>query len=154
MNDSISIANRFIQLAREDGKTLTIMQILKLVYIAHGWHLGLCHEPLISDEVQAWQYGPVVPKLYQALRHYRTRPVEREIPARKSGVLNPSAEDIIRQVYKLYGRLPGPALSRITHVSGSPWTQVYEPGSFGTVIPDDLIEDYYAGLAKTLAVAA
>jgi uncharacterized phage-associated protein len=32
-----AVANEFIRLAAEDGRTLTPLQIIKLVYIAHGW---------------------------------------------------------------------------------------------------------------------
>lgn len=35
MHDSRIIANRFLELAERNGDTLTPMQVLKLVYIAH-----------------------------------------------------------------------------------------------------------------------
>src|SRR5437870_2146380 len=41
MHDSRTVANHFLRLAREKGDFLTPMQVLKLVYIAHGWMLGL-----------------------------------------------------------------------------------------------------------------
>ncbi|MCC7437458.1 MAG: DUF4065 domain-containing protein [Armatimonadetes bacterium] len=62
--DSRIVGNSFLDIALKDGTALTPMKLLKLVYIAHGWHLGIMGKPLISDEVQAWKYGPVIPKLY------------------------------------------------------------------------------------------
>ncbi|MBV9510077.1 MAG: DUF4065 domain-containing protein, partial [Caulobacteraceae bacterium] len=79
MHDSRTVANRFLELARERGQMLTPMQLLKLVYIAHGWMLGLAGRPLIRDEVQAWQYGPVIPPLYNAVRSYRRDPVSQSL---------------------------------------------------------------------------
>lgn len=146
MYDSRTIANRFLDLAKQRGETITPMQVLKLVYIAHGWMLALYHRSLIRDEVQAWQYGPVIPKLYNAVRKYKGREVTERLSA-PAETIDYSAESIIAQVSEKYGRLTGPALSRLTHAPNTPWALTFEPGSFGVVIPNDLIEDHYVRLA-------
>lgn len=147
MNDSRTIANEFIELARDKGG-LTPMQLLKLVYIAHGWSLGLYGRPLIDDEVQAWQYGPVIPSLYEAVRDYRDKPLTRPVRSRDDELLG-SEKDLIRQVYGMYGDKTGPALSRLTHAANTPWALTYIPGQFGIRIPDDIIEDHYHRLATS-----
>ena len=148
MADTITVANRFLELARERGDTLTPMQLLKLVYIAHGWMLGLYGRPLIRDEVQAWQYGPVVPPLYNAVRQFRSMPVEGPLTTRRSEPLDRYEESIIEQVYRIYGQMSGPALSRLTHAAGTPWAKTFRDGEFGVVIPNDIIEDHYSRLAE------
>ena len=57
MHDSRTIANEFLRLAAERHTGLTSTQVLKLVYIAHGWSLALLGKPLIGDEIQAWQFA-------------------------------------------------------------------------------------------------
>lgn len=138
--NAIDIANRFVHIAKEESKTLTVMQLLKLVYLAHGWHLGVFGEPLIKEQVQAWKYGPVIHELYLDIKDFRSSPVVME-PARD--VLDKDAEKTINWVYQHYGHLTGIQLSAITHWEGSPWSLTYEPGSYGTTISNDLIEDYY-----------
>lgn len=123
------------------------MQLLKLVYIAHGWNLGLHGRPLISDRVQAWQYGPVIRPLYDAIRTFKSQPVKGPITAPSHDTLSVDDEALIGEVYDLYGDYSGPALSRLTHALGTPWALTYEPGEFGIVIPNDLIEDHYKRLA-------
>ncbi len=150
MQNSATVANRFLELAGERGDALTPMQVLKLVYIAHGWMLGLHGRPLISEEVQAWQYGPVIPELYNAIRQFKSQPVSQRVRGGE-GKLDPQEASIVAQVYEIYGKKSGPALSRLTHQLGGPWHRVYRPGSFGDVIPNDLIEDHYATLAKRAA---
>ena len=148
MHDSVTVANRFLELAEARGDTLTPMQLLKLVYIANGWMLGLYGRQLIRDEVQAWQYGPVIPRLYNAVRRFKGNPVEGPLRATESdNALTPAERSIIDQVYDIYGQLSGPALSRMTHAEGTPWALTYVPGEFGIHIPPDLIEDHYARLA-------
>lgn len=61
------IANFFVKKAQEEQIPLTLMKIIKLVYIAHGWHLAHKKSPLISEPVEAWPYGPVVPSVYMPL---------------------------------------------------------------------------------------
>ena len=68
--DPIAVANFFIQKSIETGLEVTPMKLLKLVYIAHGWSLGLFGEPLIDEAVVAWTYGPVIPDLYKVLKDY------------------------------------------------------------------------------------
>ncbi|WP_184090282.1 type II toxin-antitoxin system antitoxin SocA domain-containing protein [Sphingomonas xinjiangensis] len=46
------------------------MQLLRLVYIAHGWSLGLLNEPLVNEEPEAWQHKPVFPAVYRAFRKF------------------------------------------------------------------------------------
>lgn len=152
MQNSRTVANRFLALAVERGDALTPMQVLKLVYIAHGWMLGLHGRPLISEEVEAWQYGPVIPELYNAMRQFKSQPVRGTI-RNGNGNLDDQEQSIVDQVYKIYGQKSGPALSRLTHQNDSPWQLVYRHGSYGDVIPNDLIEDHYAKLGKR-AVAA
>lgn len=153
MHDSRKVANEFLKLAQERGDSLTPMQLLKLVYIAHGWYLGLYGRPLIKDEVQAWQYGPVIPHLYNATRKFRSQPVTGSLETRDAIALGDSERDIIRQTYEIYGGMTGPALSRLTHAAGTPWQMTYRPGEFGIVIPNDIIEDHYNRLAKAPVAA-
>lgn len=154
MLDSITVANRFIDNARADGRELTPMQILKLVFLAHGWSLGLYSRPLIRDEIQAWQYGPVIPKLYQAMKDYRSNTVTENLPTFNNEHLSPTQSNVVEQVYDLYGDKSGPALSRILHAPGSPWAKSYDPDIFGTVISNDIIEDHYKQLAEAHSLAA
>lgn len=54
----IAVANYFISLSRSDG--LTLMQLLKLSYIAHGFKMGILGEehPFSKEYVQAWKFVP------------------------------------------------------------------------------------------------
>lgn len=147
MHDSRTVANYLLELARRSGNPLTPMQLIKLVYIAHGWSLGLYGRPLIKDEVQAWQYGPVIPRLYNRVKAFRDQPVEGPLPADDADVLSATEQDLLQQVFAVYGEMSGPALSRLTHAPGTPWAETYKRGTFGLRISNDVIEDHYKRLA-------
>lgn len=147
MKSSQSVAREFLKLAHRAGRAFTLMQVLKLVYIAHGWMLALYRRPLIKDEVQAWQYGPTIPELYDKIRHYGGGPVE-EVEGAEGEELDRYEADVVRQVYDLYGHMSGLALSSLTHGKNTPWHLTYDRKTFGLPIPNDLIEDYYLRLAS------
>ena len=123
MHPSSKIANRLLDLAEAQGVQLTPMKLINLVYLAHGWMLGLCGRPLIRDEVQAWKHGPVIPALYKDVRTFRSGPVVGRLAVSDNGPLDPDEEDIIRQTFENYARKSAAYLSALTHQSGSPWAQ-------------------------------
>jgi uncharacterized phage-associated protein len=141
---SSTVANCFIELAMNDGNSLTPMQLLKLTFLAHGWMLGLHGRGLIADRIEAWKYGPVIPVLYRSVKKYGADPVTDELPAPRHERLDRIQIDIIKQVYRIYGHLSGPKLSNLTHEVGSPWSSVYDVGTQASPITDDLIRQFYA----------
>ena len=62
-------------LANSDRK-LTPMEVNKLVYISHGWMLALHDESLISEKIEAWKHGPVIPSLYHKFKMYGAEPID------------------------------------------------------------------------------
>jgi uncharacterized phage-associated protein len=147
MYNSITIADEILRLAKRAGSQLTPLQIMKLVYIAHGWSLALRGRDLFPDRIEAWKYGPVIPDLYQATKHYGRNP----IPLDRVDVEKPSAVDgetltFLSDVYDKYGGFSGIELSALTHKSGTPWSQVFRDGVLGIEIPDKLIKEHYVSL--------
>lgn len=84
MYSAAAVANTFLELAKRDGKPLSNMKLQKLVYIAHGWMLGITGNPLIKNRVEAWQWGPVIPDLYHPLKKYGSGIVDESLPARQT----------------------------------------------------------------------
>ena len=151
-----AVANEFIRLAREDGRALTPLQIIKLVYIAHGWMLALHQRPLINDRIEAWKYGPVIPSLYHDLKRYGggsvKAPLSTFLRMRSLPELDEDETDVVSQVYKAYGKQTGIQLSSLTHRHGTPWADTWKPDFLGLAISNDLIADHYRQLANDRGV--
>jgi uncharacterized phage-associated protein len=146
----LQIANAVLEEAATQGRTLTIMQLLKLVYIAHGWSLGLLDAPLVSEEAEAWQHGPVFPSIYREFRRFGAAPIPANTAANvPAASLTPSQRDVIRSVVSAYGHMHAFKLSQITHEPGTPWFDTYRGGQgSSTDIPDRLVADHYKKLAR------
>jgi uncharacterized phage-associated protein len=123
------------------------MQLQKLVYIAHGWQLGLYGRPLVNEPVLAWKYGPVIPSLYREYKSYGSSPIANDVPSKPEG-FDPEQEDTIEQVWRGYGKRTGVSLSALTHEPGSPWSITVKSLGLNSDISNDLIEDHYKRLAQ------
>lgn len=151
--DARQIANWFVTRAQRDGKNLSIMSLLKLTYIAHGWHLETQGTPLFPNKIEAWQYGPVIPDVYHDFRRYGVT-VEKPIGTVPSPILDQEDGQLLEQVWNIYGNLPAFRLSDITHVPGGPWEIASQIGGNRAPITDDLIRNHYQMLrAKAKALA-
>jgi uncharacterized phage-associated protein len=168
-----AIANYFIAMP-VPPTDLTPMKIQKLVYFSHGWNLAIKGDPLIDEHIQAWEYGPVVERLYHALKTHGDRPVIEPILSLKAGSSSsvaieqyaPSLADepesrafteaLLNKVRKNYGELTAAQLSRMTHQEGTPWDLIRKQfPSFlpkGVPIPNETIEQYFRSKLRTKSV--
>jgi uncharacterized phage-associated protein len=151
-----SIANYFLDLARKNGDPISPMKLQKLVYYAHGWYAGYTQQPLINEEIEAWQYGPVIPSLYYEFKPYGASAIKGKASDwegnRFSEVPTPSDLNIrsfLDNVWNSYSKYTGIALSEMTHAKDSPWHKTWEKcqGVKNTDIPFDVIRAHFAEAA-------
>lgn len=161
---SVEIANAFLRQPGAAG-ALTQMQMQKLAYLANGWNWALNGEQLITEPVEAWDYGPVYRDLYDHTRFFGKNPIGRPItaedseaarvfgvrsnnpPAPYAAPLTPREEEIVRHVWRRYGRMSGAQLSSLTHQRGTPWSNAYFGRGKSAVIDQQDIHRHYDELA-------
>jgi uncharacterized phage-associated protein len=162
---SSEIANEFLKKPSAMGR-LTQMHLQKLVYIAHGWKLALTGEALADDVLEAWDYGPVFPDLYDHTKFNGRKPLSRLIRPSDGNPfiffgddgsdesykvdLSDTDREIIDRVWKKYGRLSAFKLSDLTHKVDTPWHKSFYTKGKGSEIDRHDIEQHY----KRLAAAA
>lgn len=140
-----AVANAILKLANDSGSELSNMQLQKLVYFAHGFALALLDKPLIYSDVQAWQYGPVYPKLYKKLRKYGAGRVTDRLDA-DDEIPDPSDFfDVLKGVWKAYGSMSAGQLSARTHAPNTPWSDSWAEGEYSK-ISDERIKSHFKGL--------
>ncbi|PWJ76383.1 putative phage-associated protein [Pseudaminobacter salicylatoxidans] len=153
------IANYFLDSAAQEGGRLSLLKLLKLIYIAYGWSLALRNEKLFNEKIEAWQHGPVIPSIYHEFKHYGSSPIaSRSVTVdfkEKDGKLNldfqtPRVPDmdedtiyILDTVWKSYKDFTAWALRELTHQDGTPWRKVYRDGVRGIAMQDEDIREHY-----------
>ena len=146
------VAREILAIAGRENRPLTPLELMKLTYISHGWSLCLRNKPLVSDQAQAWQYGPVYPELYQSLKDFRASPVQSVRPAGselflQAQALNGEEKALLQSVFKAYRGLNGVQLSALTHQDGTPWHKAYARGR-NAVIDDSEIRAHFCELQQ------
>lgn len=162
---SVEIANEFLSQPGALG-TLTQMQLQKLAYLANGWNWAVNGESLISEPVEAWDYGPVYRDLYDHTKFFGKQPLTRSVTPddseaarvfglRGEGVplppyrapLSEREKAVISHVWRRYGRMSGAQLSALTHQRGTPWFETYTTAGKSKPIDQELIKRHYNELA-------
>ncbi len=149
--DSRAVANSILHNANETGKKLTPMQLIKLVYVANGWSLALLNRPLISEQIQAWQYGPVIPNVYRAFNRFGSAAITEYASDMFSKLeyradMDDEEKRLIAAVVNSYGHMHAFQLSNKMHEADTPWTKTYNASGPYSVISPDLIKEHFLEL--------
>lgn len=134
MNDGRAIANLVLDLAEEDGRQITNLALQKILFFAHGWSLAKLGLPLIKQDFEAWQYGPVLAHVYREFKNYDRAPIvgraRRLDPVTGQYVVaqaevSPEMLNLLRKVMQFYGSLRAGTLVELSHAADGPWAAVW-----------------------------
>lgn len=139
---TVSVFAAAKRLGEKSGWSLSNLEMQKLLYLAHMFHLGHHEEPLVSGLFEAWDYGPVHPSLYHRAKVFGSSPVENVFHSAPDLDDGTEAELLDDAVEQLSHNRPG-RLVAITHWDQGAWAKNYVPGERGIVIPnEDILEEY------------
>ncbi|MFT8704362.1 Panacea domain-containing protein [Bifidobacterium aquikefiricola] len=147
---SIEIANLFVQRHGND-LYLTNLKLNKLVYYAQAECLRNTGKSLFTDEIEAWDYGPVEPMVYYAFSsHGSGRILEpySPFPSLQPKIAgDETTREIVDKVAKQYGSFSAFDLVNFSHRNGSAWKLAYS-GEHGVKITEQMIVDSSDGIVK------
>ena len=144
---SLEIANRILDMADGKGIGLTMMQLHKLVYFAHGWHLAVYGRPLTSDLPEVWRFGPVYPAVYTAFKRSGEEHIKGRAQITATGT-TAKTDEVLESVVDSLGDVSDFKLTKMTHVKGSPWYETMIGSGFFREIQNDTIKSYFLGELK------
>ena len=145
---AVDIANYFINLFRDEEEHPTNLKLNKMAYFAQGHILARNGHVLFDEDIQAWEYGPVVPSIYTEFKSYRKRGVAK--PSRVLPDFSDEDKDLLLEVALLYGRYTGSALTDMTHRPNTPWSDVYVEGQKNILISQDSMKKYFSEEGRIL----
>jgi len=152
MFSAYSVANAFIERAlagRLHG--LNSMKLQKLMYFAQAWHLKGTGRPLFEDTFLRGLHGPVLPSIEHQLTVYGSAPIGQYLttPTAHDDPLiwnvpelpkkNERIQSLIDAILTTYGHESAKALSDLTHLPGSAWSQ--GPADGGPMLNDTIRDD-------------
>lgn len=141
--DARQIANWFVTRARKDDRTLTMPILLRLCFIAHGWHLEIHEMPLFENRIEAWEYGPVVLDVYYAFKSHDSNVTKTVRVPGSDNRFDSAVEDLLAQVYDIFGNKSPQQLKRYTDPIGGPSDIAMKVGGKFALIPPELVRQAY-----------
>ena len=111
----------------------------KLLYYVQGHHLVWQHRPAFSDDIEAWEMGPVVASLWRAEKH------RRQVGGRAQETLPETVRYMVGYMVRRYRGKTGAQLIDATHAE-DPWRNAISgDGTFANqVIPHRSLSDHFS----------
>jgi len=123
--------------------SITNLELQKILYIAQMAHLGDTESPLVDEAFQAWDFGPVLPRVYSRASAFGNGAVRNVFNWERPVEQNTSEYATLQQAAKATEGLSAGKLVSITHWEKGAWAKCYKPGVRGIVIPNALILDEF-----------
>ncbi len=126
-----NVASYFIEKSSklDEDNDLTNLKLQKMLYYTQVENLKETGKAAFSDEIEAWQYGPVVRSVYDWLKScgpYTISSFDVEIDRY---TLDKKAEALLDSVWNKYSKYSASYLVKKTHDGSlSPWESVYDGG--------------------------
>jgi uncharacterized phage-associated protein len=129
MIDIFRAADYFVDfgMSRGDENDITNLKLNKLLYFAQGISLIGSDEPLFQNEIEAWQYGPVIVDVYNKYR--KSKENEKPISVIDKTINKDFTDisdynlDILDTTIDNYGNCAAWYLTNLTHLPDSPWSR-------------------------------
>lgn len=148
------VANYFLDRAEAERRPITQLKLLKLVYMAYGWHLALTGQRLFDERIQAWKHGPVIQTLYDEFKSFGKSAITRrshDFDLDTLDLYTPQIREddegtrlILDRVWEAYKAFDAWTLRQKTHEPDSPWSRVYIDGQRHIFLRDSDIREHYA----------
>lgn len=139
---ALDVAKYILNYCSEAGTPISNLKLQKLLYFVQGEFFKNKGEPLFNEHIAAWQFGPVVPDVYYEFCAYAGTPILNSYATD----INDEDKRIINAVIDRKKDSPTWQLVNETHAPGTPWTQIYNEFGNRSVIPNEMICDYFRNL--------
>ncbi|BBN99181.1 Panacea domain-containing protein [Sporolactobacillus terrae] len=72
---ALTVADYIINYVHAMKKTITNLQLQKILYFLQIKTFGESHETFFEDEIEKWKLGPVVPNVYHVYKMFGSNPI-------------------------------------------------------------------------------
>lgn len=136
---ALDVAKYFIDLASKiDENDLTNLKLQKLIYFAQGKYLSKHKSPLFIEQIEAWNFGPVVKSVYETFKSCGAFPITTFDVKFDSKELPPEIKNFLKEVWDEYSKFSAFYLVNKTHAINGPWYNCYHSPDQKIIDKDDL----------------
>ena len=137
------IAKYIIKYSSENLKYVSNLRLQKILYFVQAEFLVSKNEPCFREDIYAWQYGPVVPSVYNKYRIFGSMSIPAEETDLDSYKILDDDKFIINEVVDECNKYSTTYLVQLTHEQ-KPWKAAIAKG-VDHIISKDSIKNYFIG---------
>jgi uncharacterized phage-associated protein len=129
---------------------VTNLKLQKILYLAHMSFVGQQRgKPLIDEQFEAWDYGPVVRALYDAVKMFGNSPIQDVFHSSLQDIDGtPEGKMLSSAWYHLKAKTAG-ELVGMTHINGGAWAKNYVSGMSRIIPTNDILQEYLWRMQRT-----
>ena len=149
MITALNIANNFLEKGFQEKINISPMKLQKLIYILYKEYLKRTGSKLFTENFEVWQYGPVLPNVYNEFKGYKANPIKNyalnaDSSVSKVNIVKGSHfEEIFNRVWNLYRLFSGVELSKFTHRENGALDKAKNNNNYVLNDRDIFMEEYY-----------
>ncbi len=160
MYDVLDVSRYIINYCNEKGYPISNLKLQKLLYFVQAYFLVKKNEACFEEPIEAWQYGPVVPKAYHEFKEYGSNSIpfisDIVVPINDSDPVNiwnmqavPYQTNInfadasmVKKVVNDLAKYSAADLVEATHLQ-KPWFETYSSKNLHNEISIESIKNYF-----------
>ena len=141
--DSLAFGKALVHMAQMEGRGLNMSQIQAILYIAYGVWMVNHEDRLFEEHPQAWQYGPVFPRVYSKMKKGMT---DSQVQYLKLKEDSPERLAFLERCFRRYAWTSACDLAAPHKSKGTPWSQTRKenPDKQAVRIDDSLVADWFS----------
>lgn len=142
MYDVIDIAKYVILFCKQHGFSISNLKLQKLLYFVQAQFLVTLGKPAFHEDIEAWDFGPVVPVLYQYFKIWGNAEIPRVVAKGAENKIYAADQRTIDEILEQCAPYTASVLVDITH-NQDPWINAYEKYC-NNIITKDAIKEYFS----------
>lgn len=140
---AFDLARYVLKKCIDENHPISNLQLQKILYYIQECFLKEKDRKAFPEPIEAWQFGPVVPKVYDEYRIYGGRTIVWILDASDNVSIDKEDKVLIDGIVEEKRELDPWNMVQETHKEGGAWAKIYDKGRGAyKVIPIETIKDY------------
>lgn len=150
--DALEVSRHIINYSNDEGYGITNLKLQKLLYFVQAYFLIKRGKPCFRDDIEAWDFGPVVPSVYREYKRYGAffafsvetyiDPLTLKREKFDDSVISAEGKKLIDEVIDTFAEYSNSRLTDLVH-GQTPWQEAYRSNRI-KVITANAMREYFA----------
>lgn len=141
MYTALNVARYIIERCNLKNRSISNLKLQKILYFVQAEFLVSRGEPCFVEQIEAWDFGPVVPEVYQVYKVFGSSSIPLIGRTINTHFIAEEDQELIDEIVDECSKYSASALVEITHHQ-DPWIKAYHPGR-NNIISRESIEEYF-----------